>query len=87
MAETAADTVELAALSSLNGGPIAAVEDAERKTRPLLTQFPVLLRPERAGETAPRIERGIVHLEGQPVSYAGRLLRRAAAILIREAGF
>jgi putative peptide zinc metalloprotease protein len=87
IAETSADALDLAPLSSLNGGPVAAVEDGERKARPVLTQFPVLLHPEQAGETAARIERGIVRLEGEPVSYAGRVLRRTAAILIREAGF
>jgi putative peptide zinc metalloprotease protein len=76
-------------LASINGGDIA-VRQSTGSDRTLVPESPiyrVLLKPE-GGLAAPgHVMRGKVLLEGERESIAGRTLRAALGVLVRESGF
>lgn len=76
-------------LASLNGGDIAVRQDtaSDRALVPESPIFRVLLKAETALAAPGRVLRGKVLLEGQRESIAGRTLRVALGVLVRESGF
>ncbi|MFO1170040.1 MAG: HlyD family efflux transporter periplasmic adaptor subunit [Hyphomicrobiaceae bacterium] len=81
-----ASEIEVEALSSVRGGPIASMEDARRKLVPNGAEYAVVLSaPERPGTYA-RALRGVVLAEGKPESFVSRIWRQALGVLVRESG-
>lgn len=87
----ASETIELAMLSSVHGGPIDTREDPQRGLLPVSTQYHVRLQPEAGTATAmpqagrPRQIPGQVHLEAQPQSLMSRAAAQVLRVLAREA--
>jgi putative peptide zinc metalloprotease protein len=88
-----AATLDPPALASLFGGPVAVEGQPNSTGRPNLKPvdavYRVILSPEgpRASSRPPFEERGIAHVDAEARSLAGRFLRTAASVLIRESGF
>jgi putative peptide zinc metalloprotease protein len=76
-------------LASVNGGDIAVRQDtaSDRALVPESPIYRVLLKAETALSAPGRVLRGKVLLEGQRESIAGRTLRVALGVLVRESGF
>lgn len=79
--------VDLAYLSSTNGGAIAVNEDKEKGALPVEAQYQFIMTTEHDQPVAQPVLRGVVRLDATPESLLGGIARRAAAILIRESGF
>lgn len=86
----AAEQVELIALSSVYGGPIATREDVSRGLRPVQSQYHVRLQPEAGSPGLPDAARprqipGRVHLDAQPQSWLSMAAAQVLRVLAREA--
>ncbi|MEQ8603910.1 MAG: peptidase [Marivibrio sp.] len=68
------------------GGRIEARADASGAWTPLGAVYRVVADPDEPG-APPKTTRGLLHLDGPAESWAERIWRRAAALLIRESGF
>ena len=84
---TGAPSIEIAALASRHGGPIAVNAGHDRGLVPVLAHYPVRMDVAPGAVRAPRSLRGVAVLEGRRESFAIRLWRRAGGILVRESGF
>jgi putative peptide zinc metalloprotease protein len=76
-------------LASINGGEIP-VRQGTGNDHSLVPESPiyrVLLRPDGGLPAPERVQRGKVLLEGERESIAGRTLRVALGVLVRESGF
>ena len=81
----AASKLDIATLSSLDGGPIAARPTSDRRAAPDYAVFPIRFS---ADVGAPRtVTRGAVRLAGARESVVGGMLRQVARVLVRESGF
>ena len=81
----AAQRLDIATLSSLDGGPIAARPTRDRGAAPDFAVFPVRFATDVA---APRtVTRGAVLVDGARESVIGALLRQVASVMVRESGF
>jgi putative peptide zinc metalloprotease protein len=76
-------------LASINGGdiPVRQGTGGDHSLVPESPIYRVLLRPDGGLEAPERVQRGKVLLEGQRESIAGRTLRVALGVLVRESGF
>lgn len=80
--------LELEALASDRGGPVAVRRDAQQQAEPLHAQYSVRLELQDPVAQAPsRAQRGVVVLQGQRESLLGMAWRRVAALGVRESGF
>lgn len=77
----------LAELASRYGGTIAVREDEQHRLIPEQGVYRLLLQTEDTSSTQPITVRGRLALSTPPESLAGRLVRSAVAILIRESGW
>ena len=81
----AAARLDIAYLSSLDGGPIAARPTPDHGAAPDFAVFPIRFS---AGIGAPRtVTRGTVLVDGARESVVGGMLRQVARVLVRESGF
>ena len=85
---------DLAYLSSIHGGPVAAERDERGEIRMLKGMFPVRLLTRREGKEGGDRDRicpmtctGRVVVEARRESLAGRIARRILSVLLRESGF
>ena len=79
---------ELLYLASQNNGPVAMKQGADGQTRPASAIYPVLFSV--SGTQVPvwmHEQRGTVVVAAESQSLAGRFLRNAVSVLLREAGF
>lgn len=87
----ASEQIELTALSSVFGGPIATREDTAHGLRPVQAQYHVRLHPEpttdptSTGGLRPQQVTGQVHLEAQPQSLLSMVAAQILRVLAREA--
>lgn len=84
---TGSPYLELIALSSLHQGPIAVRPDGEQRYQPVSAQYAVHLQASESLPAPRQPLRGLVLLEGRSESLLGSILRRIAALGIRESGF
>lgn len=77
----------LAELSSRYGGAIAVREDGQHRLIPEQGVYRLLLKTDNASSTLPITVRGRLALNTPPESLAGRVMRSAVAIVIRESGW
>nr|WP_246413070.1 HlyD family efflux transporter periplasmic adaptor subunit [Methylobacterium brachythecii] len=90
VSNAAVATVEIPALSSLLGGPVAVREEKGVGPVPVEAHYAVVLnRPDdelRLSGT-PEVVRGVVSVSGRRESLAAHSFRHIAAVLVRESGF
>ena len=79
--------LELEALSSDHGGPIAVRRDAQRRAEPVQAQYGVRLALLHDDIHPDHPLRGVVLLDGERQSLLGAAWRRIAALGVRESGF
>ncbi len=84
---TGAAHIQLEALTSDHGGPIAARRNPRQEAEPTSAQYGTRLRLLDEPPEARQPLRGLVVLSGKSQSVLGLAWRRAAALLIRESGF
>ena len=83
IAMSGAAHIDIPALASINGGPIAVQETAERKMTPVQAQYAV----SADGGFAPaRAHRGMLLIEARPESLAARAWRQVLKVVVRESG-
>lgn len=81
----AASRLDIAALSSVDGGPIPARPTPDHGSAPDFAVFPIRFSAEVG---APRtVTRGAVRVAGARESIVGGMLRQVARVLVRESGF
>ncbi len=79
--------LELEALSSDQGGPIAVRRDAQHRAEPVQGQYGVRLSLHDESTVLSQPVRGVVKLEATSQSVLGNVWRRLAALGVRESGF
>lgn len=79
--------LELEALSSDHGGPIAVRRDTQRRAEPVQAQYGVRLALLHGDIRPDHPLRGVVLLDGERQSLLGAAWRRIAALGVRESGF
>lgn len=79
--------LDLPYLASVNGGPIAVNEDKDKGLVPVEAQYQFVMAINAQQPVTLPVLRGVVRIDASPDSIASRTFRRAAAVLIREAGF
>lgn len=84
---TGARQIELAALRSDHGGPIAIRQDDQGQAQPVQGQYATRMAATATLDAPPLPQPGLAVLEGRRESVLGRLWRRALALFIRESGF
>jgi len=84
---TGARQLTLVELTSRYGGTIAVREDEQHRLIPEQGVYRLLLQAENTVSEQPITVRGRLALNTPPESLAGRLVRSAVAILIRESGW
>ncbi len=82
-----AKVLALHELADRHGGAIAVTASADRSLEPAGAWYPVRFAFDGEGPAVSRTIRGTVHVDAEARSIAGRILRRAAGILVRESGF
>ncbi|SJM93244.1 Secretion protein HlyD family protein [Crenothrix polyspora] len=85
--KTGTRQLNLEELASTHGGAIAVRPDAERRLVPEQGIYRVLLQVENSEAKLPMTVRGRLSLETPPESLVERVLRSAAAVVIRESGW
>jgi putative peptide zinc metalloprotease protein len=78
------DSVNIQYLASVYDGPIATEKTPDGKIRPRAGMH--LLRFDLETVSHQRIARGVIHLEGQPESFAASAWRQVLRVLVRESG-
>lgn len=84
---TSSAVLALPLLASDMGGPLAVRRDAEQRAVPEHAQYGVRLELLADSPAPAQAIRGVVSLRGQRESLLGGMLRRIAALGIRESGF
>jgi putative peptide zinc metalloprotease protein len=84
---TAATEIDIAYLTSANGGDIAIREDGDRKKVPVVGQYQARFVVPNLIETLPGEIRGTMRLESRRESIFSAVLRKVAVTLVRESGF
>lgn len=79
--------LDIADLSSLQGGAIEAAENSRREMVPTIAQYPVRLEVGDAGDTIQHRVRGLAIIQGAKESFAQSMWRRIVRVLVREGGF
>ena len=88
IAQSGASAIEVVALASQYGGRVGVEPDEAGLLVPVQSQFLLELAAVGPGEGVHEQEvRGMVKLEGAPRSFAGRVWRQVARVLVRESGF
>jgi putative peptide zinc metalloprotease protein len=88
ISQSGSSAIEIPALTSEYGGRIGVQPDQSGLLVPVQSQF--LLELAALGPVEGKREqevRGIVKLDGTPRSFAGRVWRQVARVLVRESGF
>ena len=84
---TGVDYLELEALSSDQGGPIAVRRDAQHRAEPVQGQYGVRLSLTDESVVISQPVRGVVKLDATSQSVLGSVWRQLAALGVRESGF
>lgn len=84
---TGVDYLELEALSSDQGGPIAVRRDAQHRAEPVQGQYGVRLGLSDESVVISQPVRGVVKLDATSQSVLGSVWRQLAALGVRESGF
>ncbi|WP_196758009.1 efflux RND transporter periplasmic adaptor subunit [Stutzerimonas stutzeri] len=84
---TGVDYLELEALSSDQGGPIAVRRDAQHRAEPVQGQYGVRLGLSDETVIISQPVRGVVKLDATSQSVLGSVWRQLAALGVRESGF
>lgn len=79
--------LDLPYLASTNGGAIAVNEDREKGAVPVEAQYQFIMTIEADPSVTLPVLRGVARIDASPESIFSRTVRRAAAIIIREADF
>ncbi len=91
IASSGATSIEAPELASLFGGSIAVRRQSggsnERRLAPVSAQYLVTLTAAATTAPPPFSIRGVVELNGEAQSFAARVWRQVAAVLVRESGF
>ncbi len=74
-------------LASVFGGDIPVREDDQGRLQPDISVYRVRLEMTGNQSRPTQAVRGVLHVEGSPRSFAGRLRDLVASVLIRESGF
>ena len=85
VAYAAAARIDVPYLTSINGGPIAAREGADRGSVPDYAVFPATFRVSR--HPGRMVERGTVIIPGRRESLFVAIVRNVGRVLVRESGF
>jgi putative peptide zinc metalloprotease protein len=88
ISQSGSSAIEIPALASEYGGRIGVQPDPSGRLVPVQSQF--LLELAALGPAEGKREqevRGLVKLDGEPRSFAGRVWRQVARVLVRESGF
>ncbi|MEO1695035.1 MAG: site-2 protease family protein [Pseudomonadota bacterium] len=86
-----AAAIDVPGLAAAQGGWIAVEKDDANKMRPIAAHYKVRfslrdLSAERRALLEGRIYRGVIHINGDPESFAARVWRRLLTVLARESG-
>ena len=85
VAYAASPRIDILSLASTNGGPIAARPTSDHGFSPDYAIYPASFA---VGDAAlPRVQRGIVLIDGERESIAAAAVRNLARVLVRESGF
>ncbi|HMQ58966.1 MAG TPA: biotin/lipoyl-binding protein, partial [Rhizobiaceae bacterium] len=89
IAETGSDAITIEALSSVHGGPIRSDKGHDGRIEPRSGQYAMLGDLDNAGmaDRSGKLERGMALVEGEPESLASWMMKRVAAVAVRESGF
>ncbi len=74
-------------LAEIYGGSAPAKKGSRGELIAMGSFYPVVLSPDQPVSVTGQTLRGVVHLTGERRSFAGRIARRVAGVLIRESGF
>jgi putative peptide zinc metalloprotease protein len=86
VAASSADTIDLPALTSVNGGAIAVNPGERQELVPAKAQYPVQAESNSGTGIPPAVSRGVLRLAAAPESLAESAWRGILRVLIREAG-
>jgi putative peptide zinc metalloprotease protein len=86
VAASSADTIDLPALTSVNGGPIAVNPGERQELIPAKAQYTIQAESAFGTSIPPAVSRGVLRLAAAPESLAARAWRGFLRVLIREAG-
>jgi putative peptide zinc metalloprotease protein len=83
---SAAPLVDTPELASIHGGGVPVRREADGRLKPEAAVYRVTFGLPDGLPATFGIRRGMVRIDATPVSFAGRVWRRAAAVVMREAG-
>lgn len=81
-----AQSIDIADLASANGGRIAVQSDQQRRLVPVSAVYAVTLAVSSTDQRPSQRIRGVAQVNAEAVSFAGRVWRQIAKVLIRESG-
>ena len=85
IAYAASPRIDILSLASTNGGPIAARPTPDHGFSPDYAIYPASFAVDQPA--LPRVQRGIVLIDGERESIAASAFRNVARVLVRESGF
>ncbi|NKB36758.1 MAG: biotin/lipoyl-binding protein [Gammaproteobacteria bacterium] len=80
-------TIESLYFASTYGGEIAVRENDDKELVPETSIYKIRFKPDGIDKVIPRVVKGIIHIQGEPRSFAFRTYDLVATVLIRETGF
>ena len=78
--------IEIAALASVFGGPIAVVETSDRRMTPVAAHYAIEAAAADGSAIPVRAHRGMLQIDATPESVASRVWRQVLKVLVRESG-
>jgi putative peptide zinc metalloprotease protein len=81
-----AQAIDIVDLASVNGGRIAVQADQQRRLVPVSAVYAVKLAVGGSDQGPGQRIRGVAQVDAEAVSFAGRVWRQIAKVLIRESG-
>ena len=79
-------TLDAPEQASIHGGAVPVRREADGHLKPETALYRVVLRVADTAEPPPAIRRGMAHIAGDRISLAASVWRRAASVVMREAG-
>ncbi len=73
--------------ASIYGGDVAVREDRKKGLVPEESLYRIKFKPVDIEKVVPRVVKGVVHITGEPRSFAFRTYDLIATVLVRESGF
>jgi putative peptide zinc metalloprotease protein len=81
-----AQAIDIVDLASVNGGRIAVQADQQRRLVPVSAVYAVTFLVSGISQSPGQRIRGVAQVDAEAVSFAGRVWRQIAKVLIRESG-